>query len=110
MPDGTEEVVEGTPEEIAEYEKQLREGKQPPPPQKPVLYGAPAVDGVELSDAEILYIRLQRAAIIKPIGTQPYTTPPHTSPFPWNGAWNTCPVCGMYACTKTHITYGLTKQ
>jgi len=41
-PDGTEEIVEGTADEIAEYERRLKEGGKLPPSskRKPVLHGA----------------------------------------------------------------------
>jgi ferredoxin len=50
-PDGTEEIIEGTPEEIAEYERQVRErlgpSKKPSPSGFGILKGAPAVDWSE---------------------------------------------------------------
>lgn len=71
--DGTEEVLEGSAEELALYEKQLREsGKldETAPVKPTVLHGKPAVDGVELTDDEIAWVRTWRTVgqkLIEPL-------------------------------------------
>jgi len=70
-PDGSDVTVEGTPEELAEYEKKIQEenrghvhesGKKPG-----VLRGA-EVDGIPLSDGEVNMIRAVRAIKENPMG------------------------------------------
>ena len=89
--DGTEEVVEGTPEEIAEYENNLREVVVKKS-KKPVLRGA-EVDGTPLTDGDVFAVRLSRLGLLSPF-SQSYT--PNAPP---------CTVCGGNNCAKTHITY-----
>ena len=75
--DGTEEVVEGTPEELAEYERRLRESGNlhEAPKKKDILHGA-AVDGIPLSEDEVSYVRNRRAIVDKFIRTMPAVQQP----------------------------------
>lgn len=121
-PDGTEEEVTGTAEEIAAYERALRgevsEGKKPPP----VLKGA-ELDGEPVTDAEVEYIRSFRKMLRDP---NTFLVPPQVHPNEprWPGLGvpgigdypggftvdriivnpQVCPVCGQYGCMQTHIT------
>ncbi len=102
-PDGTEEVIEGSAEELAEYEKRLREGGKPGGKgKKPVLHGA-AVDGIPLSEEETMLVRMQRAGFFeKPAPIYVPTFIPYLSPA------IACNFCGVYGCKQTHIWYGTT--
>lgn len=104
-PDGTEEVVEGSAEELAEYERRLREGsKAPGKGKKPVLHGA-AVDGEPLTDDEVNLVRLSRHGFLQKI-TAPIYIPqyvPYVSPIK-------CWFCGTFDCHQTHIWYGTTSN
>ncbi|MBV9125646.1 MAG: hypothetical protein JO112_20035 [Planctomycetes bacterium] len=75
-PDGTEETLEGTAEELAEYEKKLKREQQEKRPD--VLKGAP----------DVVYVPY----IVGPLQVQPYPQP--------------CWVCGQYNCHQTHIWCG----
>lgn len=81
--DGTEETIEGTPEEIALYERQLRELGQldEQKPGKPgVLHGSHAtVDGIMLTEGEIELIRACRAISSAPT----FPTYPTVDPYDW---------------------------
>lgn len=100
-PDGTQEVVEGTAEEIAEYEKKLREAPKGKG-KKPILHGA-EVDGVPLSDDEVNVVRLKRAGLLP---QKEYVFYPQWQPVQTWLKW--CSVCGVFGCTTNHITYGQT--
>lgn len=109
-PDGSEEIIEGTAEEIAEYERHLREGTKPPvrKSKKPVLHGA-ELDGKPLTDAEIAMVRLSRIGLlpkepkpteqtiwwIPPAYVEPYWLKPQVS--------NQCSYCGQFNCRQLHI-------
>jgi hypothetical protein len=100
-PDGTEEVVEGTAEEIAEYERKLREGTKPSK-KKPVLHGA-EVDGIPLTEAESMLVRMKRMGLLeKP---DPLFIP-YIQPYiqPLLG----CQICGQLNCMQTHIWFETT--
>lgn len=62
--DGTEEVLEGDPEELRKYEDLQKAPEQAPiteSPKKPgILHGAPELDGKPLTDSEIEMIRFLR--------------------------------------------------
>lgn len=102
LPDGTTEVLEGTPEEIAAHEKLIREqGKSAPSKsKKDVLKGTGILDSEQL---ERLIEALKK--------TEP-SSPPwwmHLNPI-----WEvTCSQCGQYNCICKHIdltpriTYGI---
>jgi hypothetical protein len=99
-PDGSEEVVEGTAEEIAEYEQKLREvvrsvkGKK-----KPVLHGA-EVDGKPLTDSEVMMVRLSRMGILPQKEDRPVYIP---QIVPYTLGPVTCWVCGQLDCRINHI-------
>jgi hypothetical protein len=104
-PDGTEEVVEGTAEEIAEYERKLREGSKPSK-KKPVLHGA-EVDGVPLSASEEMLIRMSRMGFLKK--EEPEKVPvfiPQYMPYrllETGVGTPACSFCGQYNCNQLHI-------
>lgn len=108
-PDGREETVEGTAEEIAEYERKLREGGKSRG-KKPVLHGA-EVDGEPLTDAEIMLIRLSRAGLLPKESERKEVTPWYPTPFYQPYLWQpersfserTCRWCGTLDCQQTHI-------
>ncbi len=110
-PDGRQETVEGTPEEIAEYERHLREGGKPrTTKKKPVLHGA-EVDGKPLTDDEVNLIRLSRAGLLPKERKEP-TFVPFTpiTPTPWpvmpDPYWLRdvqCSFCGKINCHELHI-------
>lgn|SRR5574337_564411 len=106
-PDGTEEQVEGTAEELAEYERRLRgeisEQKRPPP----VLRGA-ELDGEPVTDQEVEWIRtLRRLRTVPSIPEYPtYPIPqPIVTYKQWttNRTWIPCKYCGEPDCHKSHI-------
>jgi hypothetical protein len=89
-PDGSEEVIEGTADEIAEYERQLKEdGKPKSLKEKPVLHGA-EVDGKPLTDEEINLICLFRIGV----------------PYRLDWPEPTCWACGQKNCRQLHIWCG----
>lgn len=107
-PDGTEEVIEGTAEEVAEYERQIKEGSRPSlPKKKPVLRGA-EVDGKPLTDEEVALVRLHRLGLLpkeERKADQPVITPmpwPVVMPDPY---WlqQPCSFCGKWRCNELHI-------
>ena len=104
-PDGTEEVVEGTAEEIAEYERKLREGSKSSK-KKPVLHGA-SVDDIPLTDNEIILIRLSRLGIVsQPVNAPMHITPiyvPQYLPYRLDTGTPACSFCGQYNCNQLHI-------
>lgn len=108
-PDGTEEVIEGTAEEIAAYERKLREGGKSKG-KKPVLHGA-EVDGKPLTDEEIALVRLSRAGLLpkerKEPAFQPFTpitpTPWPVMPDPYWLRDVRCSFCGKLNCHELHI-------
>lgn len=110
-PDGTEEVVEGTAEEIAEYERAIKEGGKPQSSKKkPVLRGA-EVDGKPLTDEETQMIRLHRLGLLpkervvveKEPAWVPYVQPYWlTGPTP-TVTDRTCKYCGALDCNQLHI-------
>lgn len=102
-PDGTEEVVEGTAEEIAEYERQIREGSRPRTKKPPVLRGA-EVDGKPLTDEEIVMLRAYRLGILpqKEYVPQPYPVYPITPLMPYL-LERPCGFCGVIGCRQTHV-------
>jgi len=113
-PDGTEEVFEGTAEELAEYERKLNEHTRPPT--KPdVLHGA-SLDGQEVTVAEIEFLRSWRKLLTSPdtfrvpYQTQPYVQPyvpyqpPIIQPSPsWPGEWYTI-TCSDQTVTQMPLT------
>lgn len=116
-PDGTEEVLEGDPEELRKYE-QLEPDKAPAEPiteapKKPgILHGA-EVDGIPLTEAEVEWVRFIRnfpklPEPIKPVETKPWPQ------YPSQPIWITsCSICGRANCqgecwvryTQPWITY-----
>ena len=103
-PDGTEEVVEGTAEEIAEYERNIREGNRPRNKKPPVLRGA-EVDGKPLTDAEVAAVRLMRMGLLpqKEIVKEPYPYPITYPPIWLQPVKQPCRFCGVIDCMQTHI-------
>lgn len=102
-PDGTEEVVEGTADEIAEYERQIREGAKPRPKKPPVLRGA-EVDGKPLTDAEIGAVRLMRMGLLPQKEYVPVPYSPVIEPIRpyWLGEVP-CGICGVIGCRQLHV-------
>ena len=103
-PDGTEEVLEGDPEELRKYEdlqKPVTEEQAPitEAPKKPgILHGA-EVDGQPLTDAEIELIRFTRK--LKPIDLKPCKPIDQQDRLPRypNPIWITyCSTCGRTTC------------
>lgn len=115
--DGTEVEVEGTAEELAEYERRIREGQQPVSvgrKKKPVLHGAPEVDGKPLTDEEITLVRLSRAGLA-PFKKEELDTPfvpykfiPYQIPVDNFPPTPICWVCGKVNCHEMHIWCGTT--
>lgn len=98
-PDGTEEVIEGSAEELAEYEKRLREGGKPGGKgKKPLLHGA-EVDGIPLTEDESMLVRLKRAGFLEK---------PAPIYLPYIQESYACVICGQFNCMQTHIWYGTT--
>ena len=97
-PDGTEETVEGTPEEIAEYERALNEGR-PATKRKP-----PILKGKELEELQ-QWIRENIAEVLRRIDALPppiqITQYPSTFIQPPLPIW--CIYCGTYGCNRSHI-------
>lgn len=96
-PDGTEEVLEGDPEELRKYEDLQKPQEQQPiteSPKKPgILHGA-EVDGVPLTDGEVELIRT-----VRKLGKQDLTKlGPVTYPNPFDkyddSAWWYRITCG----------------
>jgi len=88
-PDGTEETLEGTAEELAEYERKLRE-----PEQRPARPGVLKGKGLEelLREMRALPDRVAER-LPRPWITQPY-------PYP---IWVvSCPTCGRIDCNGYH--------
>jgi hypothetical protein len=115
-PDGRLETVEGTAEEIAEYERKLRESEKPKGRgKKPVLHGAPEVDGKPLTEDEITWIRLSRAGLL-PKEVQGPTVVPWAPtipsypvmPDPYLLQPQRCLFCGRLNCHELHIWCGTT--
>lgn len=108
--DGSEEIVEGTAEEIAEYERAIKEGGKPQSSKKkPVLRGA-EVDGKPLTDEEVQMVRLVRLGLLpkeRVVEREP-TWVPYVQPY-----WMTeqrplvtdqvCRYCGALNCNQLHI-------
>jgi hypothetical protein len=101
-PDGRVETVEGTADEIAEYERKLREVVGKSKSKKPVLHGA-EIDGQPLTDAEAILVRLHRAGLLqqKEQVLVPYV--PYTQPYLWQPAKDACRWCGAQDCQQMHI-------
>ena len=104
--DGTEVEVEGSPEELAEYERQIREGSRPASisKKKPVLRGA-EVDGKPLTDVEVSMVRLHRLGLLpqrEPVYV-PYQPFPTYPPIWLEPRQRVCPFCGVIDCMQTHI-------
>lgn len=82
LPDGTEEVLEGDPEELRKYEDLQKPSQQQPiteSPKKPgILHGA-EVDGVPLTDGEIELIRS-----VRQLGKQDLREVQRTYPSPFD--------------------------
>ncbi len=107
-PDGRQETVEGTPEEIAEYERQLREGGKPrSTKKKPVIHGA-EVDGKELSSEEVMLVRLHRMGVLPKKEPEqvfiPWMSPVQVPLAPYTP--QPCWFCGQLDCRQTHIWCG----
>lgn len=112
--DGTTVEVEGTPEELAEYERKIREGSQPASigeksKKKPVLRGA-EVDGKPLTDEEVALVRLHRLGLLpkeeKKETKNPFTPMPWPIVVPdpwWSRQDRTCGFCGRINCHELHI-------
>lgn len=101
-PDGTEEVVEGTPEEVAAYERALNEGR-PATKRKP-----PILKGKELEELQ-QWIRESIDVILRRIDALP---PPYqVTYYPQVIQWpplqpslpSPCIWCGNYGCNRNHI-------
>lgn len=103
LPDGSEETFEGTPEELAQYEKQLREGgPRPLPTGKRILNEdvKVATDDVETCECKLCEVTrgfmkdfkkspqiVPNTEYWPPIDTQPYQPyNPWTNPNPWDRA------------------------
>jgi hypothetical protein len=117
-PDGTEEMLEGTADELAAYEReQAKNGLVPIPetttPKPGILHGG-SVDGVAITEQEADWVRLSRnLAKTNPIKV-PWKSPPYEriTPFTWPDTvpqwpddWYskpmwiaTCPVCSQLNC------------
>lgn len=110
--DGTEVEVEGSPEELAEYERQIREGQKPVSigKKKPVLRGA-EVDGKLLTDEELSLIRLHRLGLLpkERVVKEKEYVPWYLQPAPYILKDSPllldqpCGVCGQYNCRQLHI-------
>ena len=107
LPDGTVEVLEGTPEEIASHEKLIREGRPVPKKSKPdVLKGAP----MEPDDLEKLIELIKGLPKVEPVVSPPI--------HPWwpNDYWLgkpiwivSCSMCQSYPCVcRYHEMYRIT--
>ncbi len=110
--DGTEVEVEGSPEELAEYERKIREGSDSvsvgKKSKKPVLRGA-EVDGQPLTEDEEVLIRLHRLGFLTKKEKE------ESRPFrPWVPQFvpyrleqlevsNMCKFCGQFNCMQMHI-------
>lgn len=118
-PDGTEVEIEGTPEELAEYERQIKEGSKPVSigKKKPVLRGA-EVDGKPLTDDEIVLVRMHRAGLPsvvrstvllpeKEVVREPVYIPQFV-PYRLEPDKTPCWVCGQTDCHQMHIWCGET--
>lgn len=98
--DGVEETIEGTPEELAEHERRLRdeadkanEGLRIRPTKPEILKGA-EVDSVPLTEGEIAIVRAMREAAR-------LASPPYTQPF---GTYF-CLTCNSSPCKCRVITF-----
>lgn len=124
-PDGTEEEVTGTAEEIAAYERLLRGEVSEQKKKPPVLKGGEVeLDGEPVTDDEVEYIRSFRKFIRDPntfrVPYQPYVPPLDFQPYepyvpqririvPNTGElWNPCRWCGKNNCMDAHIICGTT--
>lgn len=99
-PDGTEDVLEGDPGEIREYERQIqtdeaeirhqREQPMNESPKKPgILHGA-EVDGVPLTENEVEWVRWLRKFNTGGLDLKPVKSDP---------IWITsCSICGRVGC------------
>ena len=101
-PDGSEEVIEGTAEEIAEYERQIREGNRPKSKKPPVLKGA-EVDGQPLTDAEVAAVRLMRLGLLPQKEYVPMWQPTVYPPIWLQPQPQPCWYCGIIGCKQMHI-------
>ena len=92
--DGTEEVIEGTPEELAAHERALRDaGKLVPESiKKPEV-----LKGKELQDALEEWLK-----IFKPEPSSPLTPPWYTGPI-WVVS---CSICGRINCAGNCVSWG----
>ena len=102
LPDGTTEVLEGTPEEIAQHEKLIRErvGDKPVGRKKPdVLKGAPDV----VPTGESAPARFD-PEIIKKLQELIETTKENRRVTPWYELMPppSCSICGMVGCRSLH--------
>ncbi len=105
-PDGSEELIEGTAEEIAEYERKLREVVKPGKGKKPVLHGA-EVDGTPLTDDEVMMVRLKRMGILPQKEVSPPVYIPQIVPYHLRDIHEVkCWICGQYNCYQNHIWCG----
>lgn len=120
--DGTEEVLEGTAEELAEYERKLkREQAEPQQPRPDILKGL-EVDGEPVTEPELDWVRNMRKMLRDPntfrvpdqLGApfQPYLPAIPWQPLcPWPNTdrfitGEPCRWCGKYNCYDTHIICG----
>lgn len=117
-PDGTEETLEGTAEELAVYENELaRRGLVPIPeattPKPGILHGG-SVDGIAITEKEADWVRLSRNLALPNPVKMPWQPAPYERITPyvwpdtvpqWPNDWYSkpmwivsCPVCGQAAC------------
>ncbi len=97
-PDGTEEVLEGTPEELAEYERRLREPAKKPKPD--VLKGSEAESETAREWRQLLKDLADISRLSQPVYV-PYLIPPPILVDP-----QPCWICGAYNCRQMHIWCG----
>ncbi len=136
LADGSEETVDGTADEILEFErkrglvqKELQEQTPAPPPKKEVLLGRglnldqlrsipqEELDRIVKSDEfqqqmkKVMdEIQKMQAPVYYP--WHPFGVGAKPWPIDWpsptiNQYW--CPICGCYNCFQTHITFGATQ-
>lgn len=103
-PDGTEETVEGTAEEIAEYERRLRgetnEGRKKPP----ILKGKELEDEILRLVNEELERRKYQATIDWQRFFQEFKWPAvDPAPYQFQTA---CWYCGLIGCNQVHTWCG----
>jgi hypothetical protein len=102
--DGTEEVLEGDPEELRKYEDLHKPQDQVPiteSPNKPGILHGSEVDGTPLTEAEIGMIRFLRTFKIPEVKTQPLPFEPYRDwpQYPQGPIWIvSCSLCHRVDC------------